>query len=103
MNELQKTVVVCEAFILEERIDAYVFILNSLFKMTPTFDKNNLSVIFGDEFITDKILLGTGLHHVKIFNDHYHLKDKYERRLGNLYRRASQYISNIFCAKSKKI
>ena len=40
MNELGKTTVVCESLMLEERHEAYVFVLNSMFEMDPTVDRS---------------------------------------------------------------
>ena len=37
--------------------------------------KKNLKSIFGDEFISEKIIDGINLDHVKLFHDHYHLKE----------------------------
>ena len=102
VNELKKTVVICESFILEERTDAYIFVLNSMFEMAPSFNKKELKVICGDQFMTDRILQQTGLEHVKLFYDHYHLLNKYEIQLRHLYQNTKEYIKIIMNAESEK-
>ena len=103
MNELKKPSVVCESFLLEERNEAYIFVLNSLFEMSPTINRKNLHVIYGDEFITPTLLKKTGLEHVKIFHDHWHLFNNYEEELGTfLYRNVQPYIQKMMYSSSKE-
>ena len=42
MNDLKKIVVCCESFVLEERHDVYVFILDSMFEIAPQFKEDDL-------------------------------------------------------------
>ena len=95
MNDLKKSVVCCESFVLEERHDAYAFVLSSMFDMAPQFPRENLKVIFGDEFLTEKILEDCGLNHTKLFYDHFHLKKTYEKQIGPSYNRFSGWIHKI--------
>ena len=41
VNELKKSCVVCESFMLEERSSAYHFVLKSVFLVAPNFPKDN--------------------------------------------------------------
>ena len=67
MNELKKPSVVCESFLLEERNEAYIFVLNSLFEISPTINRKNLHVIYGDEFITPTLLKKQDSNMLKFF------------------------------------
>ena len=58
---------------LEERNTALYFVLKSIFLMTPNHKKDNLKVIDADGFFSKDILNKLDLHHVKLFNDHFHL------------------------------
>ena len=71
---MKRTGVVCESFMLEERKEAYIFIMQSIFMMAPRLSRTDVKVIFGDEFITQDILDQTGLGHASLFHDHFHLE-----------------------------
>ena len=48
MNDLKKTCVICEYFMLEERNTAYFFGLKLIFLMAPNYKKDNLKVVYAD-------------------------------------------------------
>ena len=73
MNKREKTTVHCESLMLEERHEAYFFVLNSIFEMDPMVDRTDVKVLFGDEFLSNYILEETNLSHARLFYDHYNL------------------------------
>ena len=85
VNDLNKISVVCEAFCVSERKLAYTFILKSMLQMAPTFNPNNLKVVYCDEFLTDSILVDAGLSQTKLIYDHYHLHLNFNKSIGPLY------------------
>ena len=74
MNELKRICVVCKSFMLEGRLSAYYFVLESIFLMAPNFPNDNLIVIYTNGFFSKDILIDLELSHVKLFNDNFHLK-----------------------------
>ena len=65
MNDLKKTCVICESFMLEERNTAYYFVLKSIFLMAPNHKKHNLKVVYADGFFSKDILIELDLHLVE--------------------------------------
>ena len=52
---------VIELLGIEESIDSYSFVLKSLFKMEPSFDKSQIKVMFADDLITESLLSNVGI------------------------------------------
>ena len=101
MNELGKTTVVCESLMLEERHEAYVFVLNSMFEMAPMVDRSDVKVLFGDEFLSNSILEETNLSHARLFYDHHHLILIYEKQVGSLFRSIRVVVQKMMNATSE--
>jgi hypothetical protein len=65
----------CEAIVLSERVESYVWMIRAAVDMTPGFELSNLKVIFGDGILAG----GTLLHQLGITQschivlDHHHL------------------------------
>ena len=74
LNEIGKSSVVCEVFVITENHDACTFILESLFQMSTVRNKKNVYTIFADGFMTKKNLDYIGMHSTRMFYDHFHLK-----------------------------
>ena len=101
MDDMKRTGVVCESFMLEERKEVYIFIMQSIFMMAPRVSPIDIKVIFGDEFITQDILNQTGLGHASLFHDHFHLERNIEKELGGAYNDVFQDIKGMMRASSK--
>lgn len=85
VNDINHISVVCESFCVSERIDAYKFILKSLFQMAPQFDKTLVKVIFADEFLNQTTLDDVGMSQTRLIYDHYHLHLNWLKTIGPLY------------------
>ena len=48
--------------------------------IAPNFQKNNIKIIYFDVF-SKEILIDLGHIHVKLFNNHFYLKQNYEKQL----------------------
>ena len=71
MDDMKRTGVACESFMLEERKEDYILIMLFIFMMTPRVSKTNIIVIFGDELIKKDILNQTGLGNESLFHDNF--------------------------------
>ena len=78
-NEVGKINVVCEGFVISEIHDAYTFVLDSLFKICPLRNKNQVYAIFSDEFMTKPILDSIDMYDTFIFYYYFHLKMNLEK------------------------
>ena len=61
-------------FFVSETHDAYTFVLDSLFKMCPLRNKNQVYTIFSDELMTKLILDSISVYDTFILYYHFHLK-----------------------------
>ena len=52
-----RTGTVIECLCIEESLDAYTWVLESLFMMEDSMKKEDIKLIFGDDFITDRLLV----------------------------------------------
>ena len=66
-NEIGKINIVCEGFVISEIHDAYIFTLESLFKMSPSRTKENVYTIVSDEFLIQPILDSMNMNNILIF------------------------------------
>ena len=65
-----------------------------------TLKKEDLKVIFGDEFLLQSVLNDVGLHSTKNFYDHCHLRKNYNEDIcPSLY---SDWINKILNAKNEE-
>ena len=74
-NELDYICVGCEALMLQEREDAYRFLLDSAFDMCPNRLKEDVLVVSGDGFFNQRTLISWGLENAKFIADYWHLFD----------------------------
>ena len=93
LNDLNHIAVVCEAFCIAERLEAYQFVLKSMLQMAPNFDPNSIKVIFADEFLTQETITDAGLTNTRLVYDHYHLLDNVNKSIGPIY---NEKYSRIF-------
>ena len=77
--------------------------LKPIFLIAPNFSKDNLKVIYSDVFFSKDILIDLRLSHVKSFNDHFHLKQNYEKAIGLYYSEVGLLISRMMNARTKEI
>ena len=102
MNDLKKTCVICESVMLEERNTTYYFVLKSILLMAPNYKKHNLKDIYADGIFSKDIVIKLDLHHVKLFNNCFHLKMNYEKSVGPIYNKMSHLINMIMNASSEE-
>ena len=75
--------------------EAYIFLLQSAFKMCPKVKPLHIKFEFGDEFFNEKMIQTSGLVGAKLFYDHYHLVLNQEKLLGpSLF----QMTKVLFCS-----
>ena len=72
LNEVGKTNVVCEGFVISKKHDAYCFILNSIFNMCSGRKQSEVYAILSGEFTTKSILDSIGMDETHIFYNHLH-------------------------------
>ena len=102
VDELGRVCVGCEALCIQERHEAYQFVISSAFQMAPNVSPQSIKSVFSDEFITLKLLDTVGLGHAKLFFDHYHLKDNCQKFLGaDLYKKYETHINAVFYSKNE--
>ena len=89
VNELGESQPVCESILMSEVNEAYIFLLQSAFKMCPKVKPHNIKVVFGDEFFNENLIQTSGLSEAKLFYDHFHLVLNQEKLLGpSLFQKA---------------
>ena len=88
---------------LEEQSSAYHFVPKSIFLMALNFQKDNLKVIYSDSFSSQDILINLELSHVKLFNNHFHLKQNYEKAIGPYFSEVSLLINRMMNTSSQEI
>ena len=87
---------------LEEQSSTYYFVLKSIFLMAPNFQKDKLKVIYSIFFSKD-IPINLGLSHLKLFNNHFHLKQNYEKAIGLYFSEVSLLINRMINASIKEL
>ena len=102
LNSEKRIEVVAESLICAERHEAYVWVLQCIFKMAPRRKKETVNAIFGDCFLNSSITTSLGIH-AKVFHDHYHLcelvlPDKFGKPL---YAVIKQDVVNMFNATTE--
>ena len=65
-NGIRKINCECEGFIISETHDAYIFVLDSFFKMCP-HRKKQFYVIYSNEFMTKSIIDSMGIYETFLF------------------------------------
>ena len=103
LNEIGRSNVVCEGFVITENHDVYTFILESLFQMSSTRSKENVHAIYADEFMPQNILDSIGMKNTRIFYDHFYLKLYIEKALISKWDVLSPIINSMFIAKNEVI
>jgi len=107
-NELDQICVGCESLMLQERDDAYEFLLDSTFDMCPIRQKKDILVVSGDGFFNQETLQKWGLSNAHFIADHWHLFDSgLKNRFGsehhfrtlepNIRRIANAWTENAAC------
>jgi hypothetical protein len=87
LDDNKTVAVIAESIICAERLDAYNFVLQSIFEMAPNRSKSEVKVIASDCFVTTSLLemLGIG-QSCHLMWDHYHILEVvWPKQLGNHY------------------
>jgi hypothetical protein len=73
----KKVRVIAESIVCTERLESYQFVLESVFSMTPGFDKSSIRLIFGDGIMGQSLLQSLGIETTcHLGYDAYHLFNK---------------------------
>ena len=68
-----RTCTVIECLCIEESIDSYSWVMGSMFQMESKFQKEYIKLIFGDDFLTDALLVKLGINNTCILcSDFFH-------------------------------
>ena len=67
VNDLGECQPVCESIMMAEVNEAYIFLLQSAFKMCPKVPPSNIKVVFGDEFFNQEMIQTSGMSSAKLF------------------------------------
>ena len=102
MNEIGKSSVVCEVFVITENHDACTFILECLFQMSTVRNKKNVYAIFDDEFMTKKNLDSIRMHSTRIFYDHFYLKLNLDKLLIYKWNVLHPITNSMFIKKNEE-
>ena len=104
-NELDQICVGCEALMLQERGDAYKFLVDSAFEMCPGRLKDDVLVVSGDGFFNQDTLKKWGFFQAKFIADYWHLFDSgLKNRFGSerLYRVLEHNLRGIANARKQE-
>ena len=83
-NELGHVCVGCEGLMIEERTEAYSFLLDSCFQMCPNRKKDDVYIISGDGFFNQRLINNWGFNNARFIADYWHLFDSgLKDRFGN--------------------
>ena len=101
VNDLGECQPVCESIMMAEVSEAYIFLLQSAFKMCPKVPPSNIKVVFGDEFFNQEMIQTSGMSSAKLFYDHYHLILNQEKLLGPVFfEKTKVLLRSLMNAKS---
>ena len=105
LDENKTVAVIAESIVLGERLDAYRFVLSSIFQMAPKRPKSQVLVIASDCFINESLLEDLGISSTcKLMWDHYHLVESiWPKKLGlQYYTDTRPLLSKLVNARSKE-
>ena len=102
-NEVGKTNIVCEGFLISKTHDAYKLVLDSFFKMCLLRNKHQVFAIFSNQFMTKSILDSIGMYDTFMFYDHFHLKMNLEKSLLSKWKILKPYIDLTFTTSVEEL
>ena len=74
LDESKTVAVIAESIVLGERMDAYHFVLDSIFQMAPKRKRSEVSIIASDCFVNESLLEDLGISgSCRLMWDHYHI------------------------------
>jgi hypothetical protein len=100
----KKVLVVAESIVCTERLESYQFVLESLFSMTPGFNKANIKLIFGDGIMGQSLLDRVGIASTcHLGYDAYHLLNKdWPDQFGKLWYNLQDNFKGILYAADQE-
>jgi hypothetical protein len=93
------------SIVLEEDTSTYVWVLQTMTELEPQFLLDKISIIFGDEGISDILAVELGISDtVTIHGDHYHLFEHvWPNQFGpQLWTRVKPFLSTMFCSPRRE-
>ena len=92
-----------ESIHVEEAMDAYAWTMLTAADLEPMFKMENVHIIFGDEFLTDRLLEQVGARNAILLGDHYHLfKVVWPKYFGSdYYKIVYPYLKRMYYCKTK--
>ena len=95
--------VICESIVAGERRTAYEAVLKTMLKMAPKRKNTDVLCVFVDEFATEDMLKNAGLVNARLFFDHYHLQQNFERNFSPCTDLIRSHVFNMFRANSEDV
>ena len=74
-----------------------------MLKMAPKRKNTDVLCVFADEFATEDMLKNAGLVNARLFFDHYHLQQNFERSFSPCTDLIRSYVFNMFRASSEDV
>jgi hypothetical protein len=105
LDENKTVAVIAESIVLGERMDAYRFVLTSIFQMAPKRPKSEVLVLAADCFVNVSLLEDLGISTTcKLMWDHYNLLESiWPKKLGiYYYTEAHPLLTNLVNARSEE-
>ena len=102
-NEFNIPVVICESIVAGERRTAYEAVLKTMLKMAPKRKNTDVLCVFSDELATEDMLKNVGLVNARLFYDHYHLQQNFEKFFSPCTDLIRSNFFNMFRASSEDI
>jgi hypothetical protein len=100
----KKVLVVAESIVCTERLESYHFVLESVFSMSPGFDKSSIRMIFGDGIMGQSLLERLGIASTcHLGYDAYHLFNKdWPDHFGKLWHRVQDNFQGLLYAADQE-
>lgn len=93
---------IAEGLHVEESIDAYAWSVKTASELEPLFKLDNVRIVYGDEFLTERFLREAGLLFAILCGDYYHLfKVVWPKYFGNdLFQLILPFLRRMFLSKT---
>ena len=103
LDEMNKVQVCCEALVMQERKEAYTFMIRLALSMAPKVDPDRIKNVFGDKFITRSLLNESRLEGSRILYDHFHLDLNFQEELPpHIYHESKGLLRSILNSYSEE-
>jgi hypothetical protein len=96
--------VVAESLFITESLDGYYFALKSMFDMCPQFRKEDIKLVYSDEFLTEELLSRLGIQDTcQLRGDHWHLENEvWPKYLKANWEAVKPYLKAMIAANTKE-